>query len=98
MGKEALVSKTPVLGASGSEAYRGWFDVVKAHTSQFDPRLVEAAVFGIGGFILGYLLKNFGRLAMIGLVGLVVLFAALHYLEVYSVDLVALKADLVYTR
>ncbi len=55
MDTEALVSKTPVLATSAtgnSGAYRGWFDVLKEHTAQFDSRLVEATVCGIGGFIV----------------------------------------------
>lgn len=71
---------TPV---NGSTTLQGWLDTLQEKFNT-QPWVIELIVFGLGGFVAGFLIKNFGRMALIIAVVLLVATMVLHYTHVYD--------------
>lgn len=70
----------------------GWYDVMQGHLSRYPNWAVELGVYGLGGCLAGFLLKNFGRF-MIGLIATLLLFLWFFaYLDIITFHLENLRA------
>ncbi|MBY0109937.1 MAG: hypothetical protein K2X90_02385 [Candidatus Babeliaceae bacterium] len=81
----------PIAQTSSTQ---GWLDAIKERLSNQEPWAIELVVFGLGGFVAGFLLKNFGRMALIVLAVALAVVVALHYTHVYDMPLEKLQAVL----
>jgi uncharacterized membrane protein (Fun14 family) len=83
--------EAPVAPAMSSQ---GWLETIKERFSSQEPWAIELVVFGLGGFVAGFLLKNFGRIALILLAVAVVAVLGLHYTHVYNMPFERVQAFL----
>lgn len=74
------------IETSGAVPTQGWLDSIKERFASQEPWAIELVIFGLGGFVLGFLLKNFGKLMVIGAVVAVALIIGLHYTHVYPFE------------
>ncbi len=62
-----------------------WLDSIKERFGSQEPWAVELVVFGLSGFIAGFLLKNFGKLAILMFLAVVAVVFGLHYAHISDV-------------
>lgn len=94
MAAESVALETPVAPVAPTSSAQGWLDSIKERFSSQEPWAIELVVFGLGGFVAGFLLKNFGKLALIVLAVALVLIVGLHYTHVYDMPFEKLQAFL----
>jgi|GEM_PF-6749427 uncharacterized membrane protein (Fun14 family) len=83
------VVETPV---AAPEMSSNWLDSIKERFSGQEPWAVELVVFGLGGFVAGFLLKNFGKLLLLLLAAALIVVLALHYTHVNEMPFEQLQA------
>lgn len=78
----------------------GWWDQLKAKfdgdwLKQFDfstQSLIEIATYCGIGFLLGFLVKRYGRVVVTIMISLAVIFGILSYLQIISIDWVQIRS------
>jgi uncharacterized membrane protein (Fun14 family) len=86
----AVETSGEIVAPSGST--QGWFEAIKERFNSQEPWAIELIVFGLGGFVAGFLLKNFGKIALIILAVTVAVIVGLHYTDMYHVPFENLQA------
>lgn len=71
-----------------------WFETIKTKLQEYPAWVFDCAVFGIIGFVAGFVIKNFGKLVLFGILALIVGLAGLHYGNIVSVNVSQIKAIL----
>lgn len=80
----------PVEGAIGAEPSmpQSWFEAAQKFLDQYMPAWAsELVVFGLAFFLLGFLLKIFGRMLIFTLIAGILVVAILHYAHVIALDM-----------
>ncbi len=92
MATSSVAVETPVAPMENVTSSQGWLDVIKERFNSQEPWAIELVIFGLGGFVAGFLLKNFGRIALILLAIAVVSILGLHYTHLYDMPFEKLQA------
>ncbi len=71
-------AETPMSASVGS----GLLDSLKERFSGQEPWAIELIVFSLGGFVAGFLLKNFGKLALLIIAAALITVLVLHYTHI----------------
>ncbi len=91
MAAGSVAPEMPMVPASSTQ---GWLDAIKERLSGQEPWAIELVIFGLGGFVAGFLLKNFGKMALIVLAVALAVVVGLHYTHVYDMPFEKLQAFL----
>jgi len=94
MAAGSVAVETPVAPVAPVTSAQGWLDAIKERFSTQEPWAIELVVFGLGGFVAGFLLKNFGKLALMLLAVALVVIVGLHYTHVTEIPFEKLQAFL----
>lgn len=78
----AVVIDTPVEAPMAHSA--SWLDSIKERFGGQESWAVELVTFGLAGLVLGFLLKNFGRIASLIIAAAFIAVLVLHYTHVYE--------------
>lgn len=62
-----------------------WFETVRAKLHDYPEWVFDAGVFGLIGFVIGFIFKNFGKVIIFGAIGLIVGLGILQYIHIISV-------------
>ncbi len=85
-------AEVPASSSSAANTFTSWFNTIKERLSGQEPWAVELVVFGLSGFVAGFLLKNFGRLVFVAALIAAAVFAAFHFTHIYEFPIEQLKA------
>ena len=66
------------------ESNTNWLDSIKSRFSGQEPWAVELVIFGLGGFVTGFLIKNFGKLVVMVIGVSLIAILLLHYTHIYE--------------
>jgi uncharacterized membrane protein (Fun14 family) len=80
----SVAAETPVAPVAPAMSSQGWLDAIKERFNSQEPWAIELVIFGLGGFVAGFLLKNFGKIALIVLAVALAAIVGLHYTHVYD--------------
>ncbi len=80
------MNPTPHSGFLDSVKETIRWDVIKEKFYAFQPTLIEIGLFGGAGFVIGFLLKKFGKIIAF-LIAAVVILGILHQLNIISISL-----------
>lgn len=85
---------TPVDGVIAAEptSPQSWFESAQKFLEGYMPAWAsELLVFGLAFFLLGFLLKSFGRMLVFTILAGLIVVAILHYAHVISLDMELIK-------
>lgn|GEM_PF-3910739 len=68
-----------------------WFEAVRSKLQDYPEWLFDAGVFGILGFVIGFVFKNFGKVLLFGAIGLFLGLGILHYAHIIVVNITQIK-------
>lgn len=69
----------------------GWWYLVQAQLSHYPVWLMQVTLFGLSGLIAGFIAKNFGKMLIYTVIGVILLLWLLSYLNYISINSVAFK-------
>ncbi len=80
-GSPTLSADTPLAAQAATSS---WIDSIRERFSGQEPWAVDLVIFGLFGFVAGFLLKNFGKIAFIVTIVSLIAILALHYTHIYD--------------
>lgn len=69
-----------------------WLDAIRTKLQEYPDWLFDVGIFGVMGFVFGFVMKTFGRIILFGCIGLVVGLSVLHYSNIVVVNVVQIKS------
>ena len=74
-----------------TQATGGW-ETLETKLKNYPEWLVDIAIYGIAAMILGFIVKNFGRVLFFAVFGIIVVMWFLHYTDFIVVNIARLKS------
>lgn len=68
-----------------------WFETIKTKLQNYPEWVFDVGVFGLVGFVVGFVFKNFGKVLLFGAIGLIIGLGILHYAHIISVNMNQIK-------